>query len=238
MSTSLPPGAGKNLGLSAAQISNSITNLDSISTTNYNEQQHQQIPCDLNVNVSNQQQANSAFNPNQQTTSPKEQKPQIQQLQQPNTNLNLNASMRSNSVNNLAQPTNSATSSTTTILEQTTATISDLISGDETDSEEKKSIDDKGIKSRIELAMDLVKSHLTSAVNQEIVFLKNQINQLTEKCSRLEKENQILKKNASPDTLELLSEAASLSTASRSRDSSNVNTSTISSQHNPPKQTQ
>jgi len=237
MSTSLPPGAGKNLGLSAAQISNSITNLDSISTTNYNEQQ--QIPCDLNVNVSNQQQANSAFNPNQQTTSPKEQKPQIQQLQQlqqPNTNFN--ASMRSNSINNLAQPANSSTSSTSTILDQTTATISDLISGEETDSEEKKSIDDKGIKSRIELAMDLVKSHLTSAVNQEIVFLKNQINQLTEKCSRLEKENQILKKNASPDTLELLSEAASSSTASRSRDPSNVNTSAISSQHNPPKQAQ
>ena len=64
--------------------------------------------------------------------------------------------------------------------------------------------DDKGIKSRIELAMDLVKSHLTSAVNQEIVFLKNQIKKLNEKCNRLEQDNQVLKKHALPETIALL----------------------------------
>ena len=53
---------------------------------------------------------------------------------------------------------------------------------------------------------DLVKSHLTTAVNQEIVFLKNQIKQLTEKCNRLEQENQILKKNALPETIAALIE--------------------------------
>lgn len=50
----------------------------------------------------------------------------------------------------------------------------------------------------------MVKTHLTSAVNQEIVLLKSQIKQLTEKCSRLEQENQILKKNALPETLALI----------------------------------
>ena len=52
--------------------------------------------------------------------------------------------------------------------------------------------------------MDLVKSHLTMAVNQEMVSLKNQINQLTEKCNRLEQSNQILMAHASPETLALL----------------------------------
>ena len=33
-----------------------------------------------------------------------------------------------------------------------------------------------------------MKTHLTSAVNQEIVLLKSQIKQLTEKCTRLEQE--------------------------------------------------
>ena len=41
-------------------------------------------------------------------------------------------------------------------------------------------------------------------MNQEIVLLKSQIKQLTEKCSRLEQENQILKKNALPETLALI----------------------------------
>ncbi len=236
MTTSLPPGAGKNLGLSNAQISNSVANLDSMNITmNYSEQQQLSGESNINSNVSN-----STFNPNQHPTSPKEQKHQQQPHQPPNPNLqNLTTSMRSNSISNLAQSTGTVSSSTSTsnILDQTTASISELITGQDTNSEEKKSIDDKGIKSRIELAMDLVKSHLTSAVNQEIVFLKNQINQLQEKCSRLEKENQILKKNASPDTLELLLEPiAPSSTTSRSRDPSNVISSSTNIQHNPAKQ--
>lgn len=51
---------------------------------------------------------------------------------------------------------------------------------------------------------DLVKSHLTSAVKEEIVALKNKIKTLNELCARLEQENQILKQHATPDTLKLL----------------------------------
>jgi len=49
-----------------------------------------------------------------------------------------------------------------------------------------------------------VKSHLTSAVKEEIVALKNKIKTLNELCARLEQENQILKQHATPDTLKLL----------------------------------
>lgn len=88
--------------------------------------------------------------------------------------------------------------------------------------------DDKGIKSRIELAMDLVKEHLSSAVNHEIEFLKNQIKQLTEKCNRLEKDNQLLKKHATSDTLDLLQESRS---ETRTQSVSNVNASTANQAH-------
>lgn len=50
----------------------------------------------------------------------------------------------------------------------------------------------------------MVKTHLTSAVNEEIVTLKNQIKQLKETCTRLEQENNILKQYATPDTLKLI----------------------------------
>ncbi len=50
----------------------------------------------------------------------------------------------------------------------------------------------------------MVKSHLTSAVKEEIVALKNKIKTLNELCARLEQENQILKQHATPDTLKLL----------------------------------
>jgi hypothetical protein len=50
----------------------------------------------------------------------------------------------------------------------------------------------------------LVKSHLTSAVREEIAALKNQIRQLTEMRTRLEQENLFLKQNATPETLKLL----------------------------------
>ena len=50
----------------------------------------------------------------------------------------------------------------------------------------------------------MLKSHLTLAVKEEIVALKNQIKQLNEVCTRLEQENQILKQNATPETLLLI----------------------------------
>jgi hypothetical protein len=55
-----------------------------------------------------------------------------------------------------------------------------------------------------------VKSHLTSAVKEEIVHLKSQIEKLNEKCSRLEQENQTLRQYASIDTIALLESAKGL----------------------------
>jgi len=233
MTTSLPPG-NKILGVNNAQISNSITNLDSINTTNLNyptdttDYKPQQDSSNLNINVSN-----NSNNFASQQASPKEQKQQHasqgqNNIQASNPNaVNLSASMRSNSISNLTQ-SGSASSSASTILDQTTATINELMGNDETDSDDKKSIDDKGIKSRIELAMDLVKEHLSSAVNHEIEFLKNQIKQLTEKCNRLEKDNQLLKKHATSDTLDLLQESRS---ETRTQSVSNVNASTANQAH-------
>lgn len=48
-------------------------------------------------------------------------------------------------------------------------------------------------------------------MNQEILSLKNQIEKLTEKCNRLEQENQILRKHASPETLSLIENRSSVS---------------------------
>jgi hypothetical protein len=50
----------------------------------------------------------------------------------------------------------------------------------------------------------LVKSHLTSAVNEEIDLLRKRIDQLNKTCARLEFENAILKQNATAETLALL----------------------------------
>ena len=50
----------------------------------------------------------------------------------------------------------------------------------------------------------MVKSHLTLAVKEEIVALKNQIKQLNELCTRLEQENQILRQHATPETLKTI----------------------------------
>lgn len=49
-----------------------------------------------------------------------------------------------------------------------------------------------------------MKTHLTSAVKEEIVALKNQIKQLKEVCTRLEQENSTLKQHATPETLKLI----------------------------------
>lgn len=59
----------------------------------------------------------------------------------------------------------------------------------------------------------MVKSHLTSAVKEEIVALKNKIKTLNELCARLEQENQILKQHATPDTLKLLDNRGLITTS-------------------------
>lgn len=199
-------------------------------------QLQQQIPpvnyenLNVNVSINNSSSSNSDYN----QSSPKEH----QQLQQQLTssaiqmiNSNSLSNQSSSSINagintpplsslttntgNSANSTvsNLASSSSSAFIDQTTATLDLLMNGTETNWNDlnKKPLDaDKGIKSRIELAMDLVKTHLTSAVNQEIVVLKSQIKQLTEKCTRLEQENSILRKHALPETLSLVENRGSI----------------------------
>ncbi|KAH0511910.1 TSC22 domain family protein 3 [Microtus ochrogaster] len=55
---------------------------------------------------------------------------------------------------------------------------------------------------KIEQAMDLVKNHLMYAVREEVELLKEQIRELVEKNSQLERENTLLKTLASPEQLE------------------------------------
>ncbi|KAG8448093.1 hypothetical protein GDO86_015257 [Hymenochirus boettgeri] len=57
------------------------------------------------------------------------------------------------------------------------------------------------IDNKIEQAMDLVKNHLMYAVREEVEVLKEQIKELVEKNSRLEKENYLLKNLASPEQM-------------------------------------
>ncbi|XP_044538717.1 TSC22 domain family protein 3 [Gracilinanus agilis] len=60
------------------------------------------------------------------------------------------------------------------------------------------------IDNKIEQAMDLVKNHLMYAVREEVEILKEQIKELVEKNSQLERENSLLKTLASPEQLEKL----------------------------------
>ncbi|GCC36570.1 TSC22 domain family protein 3-like [Chiloscyllium punctatum] len=60
------------------------------------------------------------------------------------------------------------------------------------------------IDTRIEQAMDLVKTHLMFAVQEEVRMLKEQIKELVEKNSNLELENSLLKKLLSPEQLQKL----------------------------------
>ncbi|KAM4664909.1 TSC22 domain family protein 3 isoform 2-T2 [Discoglossus pictus] len=57
------------------------------------------------------------------------------------------------------------------------------------------------IDNKIEQAMDLVKNHLMYAVREEVEILKEQIKDLVEKNSQLEKENCLLKNLASPEQM-------------------------------------
>ncbi|NP_001084750.1 TSC22 domain family member 2 S homeolog [Xenopus laevis] len=68
------------------------------------------------------------------------------------------------------------------------------------------------IDNKIEQAMDLVKSHLMYAVREEVEVLKEQIKELIEKNSTLERENALLKNLSNNDQLSQLSAQAGLST--------------------------
>jgi len=60
------------------------------------------------------------------------------------------------------------------------------------------------IDNKIEQAMDLVKSHLMYAVREEVEVLKEQIKELFERNSVLERENAVLKSLANTDQLSQL----------------------------------
>uniref|UniRef100_A0A2I3GLD7 TSC22 domain family member 2 n=2 Tax=Hylobatidae TaxID=9577 RepID=A0A2I3GLD7_NOMLE len=60
------------------------------------------------------------------------------------------------------------------------------------------------IDNKIEQAMDLVKSHLMYAVREEVEVLKEQIKELVERNSLLERENALLKSLSSNDQLSQL----------------------------------
>ncbi|XP_067828165.1 TSC22 domain family protein 4-like [Heptranchias perlo] len=60
------------------------------------------------------------------------------------------------------------------------------------------------IDNKIEQAMDLVKSHLMYAVREEVEVLKEQIKELIDRNSLLERENALLKSLANPDQLSQL----------------------------------
>ncbi|KAG5851391.1 hypothetical protein ANANG_G00092860 [Anguilla anguilla] len=83
------------------------------------------------------------------------------------------------------------------------------------------------IDNKIEQAMDLVKSHLMYAVREEVEVLKEQIKELYERNSVLERENAVLKSLANSEQLSQLSTqlanpgstSPSSSSSSRSRSS-------------------
>ncbi|XP_069831527.1 TSC22 domain family protein 2 isoform X2 [Dendropsophus ebraccatus] len=69
------------------------------------------------------------------------------------------------------------------------------------------------IDNKIEQAMDLVKSHLMYAVREEVEVLKEQIKELIEKNSTLERENALLKSLSNSDQLSQLSTQVGLGTS-------------------------
>ncbi|XP_078524178.1 TSC22 domain family protein 2 [Lissotriton helveticus] len=93
--------------------------------------------------------------------------------------------------------------------------ISIPVDGDE-DSTSNASV--VAIDNKIEQAMDLVKSHLMYAVREEVEVLKEQIKELIEKNSTLERENALLKSLTNNDHLAQLSaQPANLSTISQQK---------------------
>jgi len=57
------------------------------------------------------------------------------------------------------------------------------------------------IDNRIEQAMDLVKSHLMSAVRSEVEELRDKISKLEETVTILSRENEVLRANVAPEVL-------------------------------------
>lgn len=69
---------------------------------------------------------------------------------------------------------------------------------------------------------DLVKSHLMFAVREEVEVLKEKISELMDRINQLEYENNILKQNASQETLSQLTPSGTPSAAQSAQSSSAV----------------
>ncbi|XP_072114392.1 TSC22 domain family protein 4-like isoform X1 [Mobula birostris] len=83
------------------------------------------------------------------------------------------------------------------------------------------------IDNKIEQAMDLVKSHLMYAVREEVEVLKEQIKELIERNSLLERENTLLKSLANPEQLsQLQAQMRTVGSSGGSSGSSPASTST------------
>jgi hypothetical protein len=66
------------------------------------------------------------------------------------------------------------------------------------------------IDNRIEQAMDLVKSHLMSAVRSEVEELRDKISKLEDTVNILSRENEVLRANVNPDVLASLTGSRSM----------------------------
>ncbi|XP_062988145.1 TSC22 domain family protein 2 isoform X2 [Elgaria multicarinata webbii] len=102
----------------------------------------------------------------------------------------------------LANPLNLPTTTPMNSLASSVFGISIPVDGDE-DSASGASV--VAIDNKIEQAMDLVKSHLMYAVREEVEVLKEQIKELVERNSLLERENALLKSLSNNDQLSQLS---------------------------------
>lgn len=83
------------------------------------------------------------------------------------------------------------------------------------------------IDNKIEQAMDLVKSHLMFAVREEVEVLKEKISELMDRINQLEYENNILKQNASQETLSQLTPSGTPSAAQSAQTTAAAGTPTV-----------
>ncbi|RWS08684.1 protein bunched: class 1/class 3/D/E isoforms-like protein [Dinothrombium tinctorium] len=88
------------------------------------------------------------------------------------------------------------------------------------------------IDSKIQEALDLVKSNLMFAVREEVDVLKEKIDELRNKVNRLELENSILRAHASSEALSLLQKPhQTASSSSQNSPQSSESSTTASNRH-------
>lgn len=189
-------------------VNNNLVGNSSQITNNQNLTQNNQS----NININNTKQIdNSKTNtqPHNQQNFPSQAQSQVVNVTSMNIKENISVGSQENSLINSQIPPQQASPKDQNLVKlpngvnssenlQYSSNDPDAVSNDQTQ-ETKKT--DHGIHDKIAEAMDMVKSHLTQAVRDEIVTLKNQIKNLREHCSRLEQENRMLKTNMPSEIL-------------------------------------